>query len=120
MTSPDTLFADRQGIHTARSVLRAAADALAEVDAAAIDAGIAGAVPGGSAVAQALADAAAAVDRAAAALSDRASGLAEQCGIALAHLETTDQDFASALTAVGAQAPAHTTAPATPGGTATS
>lgn len=99
MTTPvgEGVFADVAGIESATRVLESAADGFAKVDGAALDSGIPLSFPGGSATAKTVADAAAAVDRAAAALSDRSHGLATACRAALRQLQITDEEFALAL-----------------------
>lgn len=101
MTAPagEGLHADAPGIETAASVLDTAARVFGEVDGSALDGGIPEHFPGGSATAVAVAEAAAAVDRAGAALSDRSHGLATACRTSLQTLQMADEQFAASLEA---------------------
>lgn len=98
---PDgTIRADAGKIASAVSVFRASGDCAADVEFPQLTAGISVALPGGSAIEQALDRACDAAAVYAARSSDRLAGLADFADRAHRFLEAEDEDFASLLGAV--------------------
>lgn len=98
---PDgTIRADAPKIEHAVSVFRDAGDLVGDVDFPHVTADVAGAMPGGSAIEQALDRACGAAAVAAARGSDRLAGLVDFAAEAHRFLEATDENFAALLAAV--------------------
>ncbi|WP_295648050.1 hypothetical protein [uncultured Dietzia sp.] len=95
---PDgTIRTDAGKIASAVSVFRASGDCAADVEFRQVAAGIAVALPGGSAIQQALDRACGAAAVYAARSSDRLAGLADFADKAHRFLEAEDEDFAALL-----------------------
>lgn len=95
---PDgTIRADAPKIASAVSVFRNAGDLVGGVEFPQVDADVAGAMPGGSAIEQALGRACGAAVVAASRSSDRLGGLADFAAEAHRFLEAEDEDFAALL-----------------------
>ena len=98
---PDgTIRADAGKIASAVSVFRASGDRAADVEFPQVAASVAAALPGGSAIAQALDRACGAAAVCAARSSGRLAGLADFAAEAHRFLEAEDEDFAALLGAV--------------------
>ena len=98
---PDgTIRADVGKIASAVSVFRASGDRVADVEFPQLAAGVAVALPGGSAIEQALDRACGAAAVCAARSSDRLAGLADFADQAHRFLKAEDEDFAALLGAV--------------------
>ena len=98
---PDgTVRADAPKIEHAVSVFRDACDLVHDMDFSHVTGDVAGAMPGGAAIEQALDRACGAAAVAASRGSGRLAGLADFAGEAHRFLEATDEDFAALLEAV--------------------